>query len=52
MAVTKTVKPGYINYMLDAGVDLIGENKVQELLSKLEFLRAPLPEMHIIGHLL
>lgn len=51
MAVTKTVKPGYINYMLDAGVDLIGENKVQELLSKLEFLRAPLPEMHIIGHL-
>lgn len=51
MAVTKTVSPQYINYMLRQGNDLIGENKVQELLSKLEFLEAPLPEMHIIGHL-
>ncbi len=51
MAVTKTVSPMYINYMLEQGVDLIGENKVQELLSKLEFLNTPLPEMHIIGHL-
>lgn len=51
MAVTKTVKPAYINYMVSEGVDLIGENKVQELLSKLEFFDAPLPEMHIIGHL-
>lgn len=51
MAVTKTVKPAYINEMLSFGVDLIGENKVQELLSKIEFLSTPLPEMHIIGHL-
>lgn len=51
MAVTKTVSPQYINYLLSRGIDLIGENKVQELLSKLEFLNHPLPEMHIIGHL-
>lgn len=51
LAVTKTVKPVYINYLLNEGVAHIGENKVQELLSKLEFLNKPLPEMHIIGHL-
>ncbi len=51
MAVTKTVKPLYINYMLSNGVGLIGENKVQELLSKVEFFNKPVPEMHIIGHL-
>ena len=33
MAVTKTVDPVYINYSIDeCGVDLIGENKVQEFL--------------------
>lgn len=51
MAVTKTVAPRNINYLLDKGIDLIGENKVQELLGKIEFLNKPLPEMHIIGHL-
>lgn len=50
MAVTKTVKPVYINHMLKLGVGLIGENKVQELLGKLEFLTEPC-EKHIIGHL-
>ena len=35
MAVTKTVAPALINYMTSLGVNLIGENKVQELLSKL-----------------
>lgn len=50
MAVTKTVKPVYINRMLSLGVGLIGENKVQELLGKLEFLNVPC-EKHIIGHL-
>ncbi|MBR0537341.1 MAG: YggS family pyridoxal phosphate-dependent enzyme, partial [Clostridia bacterium] len=33
MAVTKTVEPVYINHALRNGVNLIGENKVQELLS-------------------
>ena len=51
MAVTKTIAPAEINYMLGLGVDLIGENKVQELLSKLEFLEADEAQVHIIGHL-
>lgn len=50
MAVTKTVQPVYINHALRQGIDLIGENKVQELLSKLEYLEGS-PEKHIIGHL-
>ena len=51
MAVTKTVSPVLINDALACGIDLIGENKVQELLSKLEFLNPPTVEKHIIGHL-
>ena len=51
MAVTKTVSPLLINRMFSLGVDLMGENKVQELLGKLEFLDADGVEKHIIGHL-
>ena len=51
MAVTKTVAPAPINYMTRLGVRLIGENKVQELLGKLEFLDTEGVEKHIIGHL-
>ena len=51
MAVTKTVAPAEINYMLRLGVGLIGENKVQELMGKLEFLEADRADIHIIGHL-
>ncbi len=51
MAVTKTIAPAEINYMLKLGVKLIGENKVQELLGKLEFLETDSADMHIIGHL-
>ncbi len=51
MAVTKTVAPAEINHMLKLGVDLIGENKVQELMGKLEFLEADGTDIHIIGHL-
>lgn len=51
MAVTKTVAPEYINHALSLGIDLIGENKVQELLSKLEYLQTDGVEIHIIGHL-
>lgn len=51
MAVTKTVSPLMINKMLSFGVGLIGENKVQELLSKLEYLEPADVEKHIIGHL-
>lgn len=49
-AVTKTVKPVYINHVVSLGAEIIGENKVQELLGKLEFLTLPVKK-HIIGHL-
>lgn len=49
MAVSKTVAPEYINHAIEQGVDLIGENKVQEYLSKKPDL---LPcKAHLIGHL-
>lgn len=51
MAVTKTVSPAHINHMISLGVGLIGENKVQELLGKLEFLTTDKTDIHIIGHL-
>ncbi|MBQ7598140.1 MAG: YggS family pyridoxal phosphate-dependent enzyme [Clostridia bacterium] len=51
MAVTKTVEPIFINHALSCGVDLIGENKVQELLSKEPFLNLEGVDVHLIGHL-
>ena len=51
MAVTKTVEPALINHALSLGVGLIGENKVQELLSKLPYLQPAGVERHLIGHL-
>ena len=52
MAVTKTVDPVYINYSIDeCGVDLIGENKVQEFLSKKDSLHLNGITKHLIGHL-
>lgn len=51
MAVTKTVAPAPINHVISLGVNLIGENKVQELLSKIDFLNTDGLDMHIIGHL-
>ncbi len=52
MAVTKTVCPEYINYAIDnCGIDLIGENKVQEFLSKRDLLHLEGVEKHLIGHL-
>lgn len=51
MAVTKTVQPIFINHALSLGIDLIGENKVQELQSKMEFFKPADVEKHLIGHL-
>ncbi len=52
MAVTKTVCTEYINYAIDnCGIDLIGENKVQEFLSKKDELHLAAVEKHLIGHL-
>ena len=51
MAVTKTVDPIFINYALDYGVNLIGENRVQEMLRKKPDLHLDGVEKHLIGHL-
>ncbi len=49
LAATKTVDPDTINYAISRGINFIGENKVQELLSKDEKI---LPcHRHFIGHL-
>lgn len=51
MAVTKTVDPIFINYALDYGIDLIGENRVQEMLRKKPELHLEGVDKHLIGHL-
>ena len=54
LAATKTVPADVINYAVSTlGIDLIGENRVQELLQKYDDLvRDPSrPELHIIGTL-
>ncbi len=51
MAVTKTVEPIFINHAIENGIDLIGENKVQELLSKKPYLNLENCQAHLIGHL-
>lgn len=50
MAVTKTVDPVLINAAVDEGVTLLGENRVQEFLSKRDAYR-PQAEVQFIGHL-
>lgn len=50
MAVTKTVAPEIVNYAVSKGIDLLGENRVQEYLSKKEIYDKS-AEVHIIGHL-
>lgn len=51
MAVTKTVEPVFINAALETGIDLIGENRVQEFLAKEPELHLEGVEKHLIGHL-
>ena len=51
MAVTKTVEPIFINHAIENGIDLIGENKVQEFLSKKAYLNLEGCQAHLIGHL-
>lgn len=50
MAVTKTVPPEAVNYAVSLGIDLLGENRVQEFLSKQESYDKS-ADVHIIGHL-
>ncbi len=50
LAATKTVPTAVINHAIEAGVEYIGENRVQELLSKKDGL-LPSAHRHFIGHL-
>jgi pyridoxal phosphate enzyme (YggS family) len=50
MAVTKTVDEIRIRQALEAGIDLCGENYIQESRSKVESIGSP-PQWHMIGHL-
>ncbi|MBR3591748.1 MAG: YggS family pyridoxal phosphate-dependent enzyme [Clostridia bacterium] len=49
LAATKTVDVEVINHAIEAGVSFIGENRVQEFLSKYEQYNPV--NMHFIGHL-
>ncbi len=51
LAATKTVEPEFINYAISQGLKFIGENKVQELLSKYDSYDLENAELHFIGHL-
>ena len=49
LAATKTVNADTVNYAIKKGITHIGENRVQELLSKYSFLNPA--HSHFIGHL-
>lgn len=51
MAVTKTVESNFINHAIQNGINLIGENKVQEFLFKEPELNLDCCKPHLIGHL-
>lgn len=50
MAVTKTVEPEKVNYAISQGITLLGENRVQEYLSKKDRYDKK-ADVHFIGHL-
>lgn len=50
LAATKTVPVNVVNYAIEKGIRYIGENRVQELLSKKHEL-LPSAHRHFIGHL-
>lgn len=50
LAATKTIDIDVINHAIGCGLTAVGENRVQEFLSKVEFLD-PSVEKHFIGHL-
>lgn len=51
LAATKTVEPEVINHAISLGLDNIGENKVQELLSKYDSYNLENCSLQFIGHL-
>ncbi len=50
LAAVKTVSPELINYALDNGIRVIGDNRVQELISKENDVKKGVTK-HFIGHL-
>ena len=50
MAVTKTVEPEKINFAVSQGIKLLGENRVQEFMSKKDMYDKS-AQVHFIGHL-
>ncbi len=50
LAATKTIDVDVINYAISSGLSTIGENRVQEFLSKIDSLSAN-ADRHFIGHL-
>jgi pyridoxal phosphate enzyme (YggS family) len=50
IGVTKTYGPELIEAAFEAGLEDVGENRVQELISKQALVRAPV-RWHLIGHL-
>lgn len=51
LAATKTVAPQVINHAIDCGLRYIGENRVQELLSKYDDYNLEKADLQFIGHL-
>ncbi len=51
LAATKTVSAQTINFALDNGITAIGENRVQELLSKYDEINKDKADIHFIGRL-
>ncbi len=51
LAATKTQPPEVINFALNNGIDLIGENRVQELLEKYDSIDKSRCDIHFIGRL-
>lgn len=51
LSATKTVSPELINHAISLGLKYIGENRVQELLSKYDAYNLNDATLHFIGHL-
>ena len=49
MAVTKTVDPIFVNTAIDCGIKFLGENRVQEFLSKKDKYHRNDVSVHMIG---
>jgi hypothetical protein len=50
VAVTKNIEPEGVNQGIDAGIRIIGENRVQEAQGKFKFIKKDV-EKHLVGHL-